>query len=275
LYAADVGQRAVQALEELAPKDDQAMARLVGALEEKVPEVRRAALASLEKVQGADSPQPSLIALATPHADLRRLALVRLFQRKLLHNPRVQAALRWRGEDQDPEVRRVAFLLSLYTREKLLGALRSRDAELDRQLTELELGTLPALAAPEEKVAPPEGSSAPPPGAPAATSSEADRQAVLRMIAGQIEAVARREQALAPPEQPAAPPGGAPAVVGAEAMLARLEELSRQGLVPAPMIQHLQRTLQRLGPDQCQAFLSSFAAQVEAMARRGKKPEEP
>jgi ParB family chromosome partitioning protein len=170
---ADVGERAVQALEELAPKDDRAMARLVGALEEKTAEVRRAALASLEKVHGDDSPQPSLTALAVPRADLRRLALVRLFQRKLLHDPRVQAALRWRGGDQDPEVRRVAFLLSLYTREKLLGALRSRDAELDRQLTELELGTLPAMAVPEEKAAPPAGSSTPPPGAPAATSSEA------------------------------------------------------------------------------------------------------
>jgi ParB family chromosome partitioning protein len=153
---ADVGCRAVQALEELAPKDGQARARLLGALEEKTPEVRRAALSSLEKVEGADSPQASLTALGTPHADLRRLALVRLFERKLLHDPRVQAALRWRGEDSDAEVRRVAFLLSLYTREKLLQALRLRDAELDRQLKELESGTLPAMETPAKAVAPPE-----------------------------------------------------------------------------------------------------------------------
>jgi ParB family chromosome partitioning protein len=137
---ADVGVRAVQALEGLAGTDDQAMARLTGALQSQVPEVRRAALASLEKVHGPDSPDASLIALGAPHADLRRLALVRFFQRKLLHDPRVQSALRWRGDDPDPEVRRVAFLLSLYTREKLLQALRPRDAELERQLSELEVG---------------------------------------------------------------------------------------------------------------------------------------
>ena len=68
-----------------------------------------------------------------------------LYQRRLLHDPRVQAALRWRGEDPDPEVRRVAFLLSLHTREKLLKALRQRDAELQRQLAELEAGSLPAM----------------------------------------------------------------------------------------------------------------------------------
>src|SRR5262249_42838413 len=37
---ADIGQRAVQALEVLAPKDEQALAYLVGALEEKTPPVR-------------------------------------------------------------------------------------------------------------------------------------------------------------------------------------------------------------------------------------------
>jgi ParB family chromosome partitioning protein len=142
---ADVGVKAVQALEGLAAKDDQAKARLVEALEAKTPEVRRAALDSLEKVHGKDSPDASLTALGSSHADLRRLALLRLLQRKLLHDPRVQAALRWRGDDKDPEVRRVAFLLSLYTREKLLEALRQRDPELQRQLTELESGTLPAI----------------------------------------------------------------------------------------------------------------------------------
>jgi ParB family chromosome partitioning protein len=142
---ADVGVRAVQALEGLAAKDDQAMARLTGALQSAVPEVRRAALASLEKVHAADSPEASLTALGSSHADLRRLALVRLFQRGLLNDPRAQAALRWRGDDGDPEVRRVAFLLSLHTREKLLRALRERDPELERQLTELASGALPKM----------------------------------------------------------------------------------------------------------------------------------
>src|SRR3989442_11486057 len=78
---------------------------------------------------------------------------MRLFQRELLHDPRVQAALRWRGDDPDSEVRRVAFLLSLYTREKLLRALRERDPELQRQLAELESGSLPALEASAPKPA--------------------------------------------------------------------------------------------------------------------------
>ena len=137
---ADIGVRAVQALEGLARKDDQAMARLSGALQSSVPEVRQAALSSLEKVYPQDSPEASLVALGAPHADLRRLALVRLLQRGMLRDIRVQQALRWRGDDPDGEVRRVAFLLSLHTREKLLKALRERDAEWNRQLTELETG---------------------------------------------------------------------------------------------------------------------------------------
>jgi ParB family chromosome partitioning protein len=138
---ADIGVRAVQALQGLAGKDDQAMARLVEALSAKTPEIRKAALASLEKIHSADSPEASLVALGSPHADLRRLALVRLLQRKLLHDPRVQSVLRWRGEDQDAEVRRVAFLLSLFTRDKLLKAVREQDKEWNRQLTELETAT--------------------------------------------------------------------------------------------------------------------------------------
>jgi ParB family chromosome partitioning protein len=173
---ADVGQRAAQALEALAAKDDQALARLVEALEAKTPEVRRAALASLEKVHGADSPEASLTALSAAHADVRRLALVRLFQRKLLHDPRVQAALRWRGEDRDPEVRRVAFLLSLHTREKLLEAQRRRDPELQRQLAELESGTLPALEEP------------PPPAPPASTAPPA----AVAAMSGVLESLYQR-----------------------------------------------------------------------------------
>jgi ParB family chromosome partitioning protein len=227
---ADVGQLAVQGLENLAPKDDQAMARLVGALEEKVPEVRRAALASLENVHKADSPEASLTALSTPHADLRRLALLRLFQRKLLHDGRVQAALRWRGEDQDPEVRRVAFLLSLYTREKLLTALRQRDKEMDRQLKELESGTLPEMA----------------------TQQEAP--------------VAQKEQA------PAAVADN-PLPQALQVQLARLEELSRQGKVPAAILQHLQNTI-RSAESQRSGMLSLILSQIEALTRGGQKPEE-
>jgi ParB family chromosome partitioning protein len=176
---ADIGVRAVQALEGLAGADDQALARLTGALQSSVSEVRRAALESLEKVYGADSPEASLTALGTPHADVRRLALVRLFERKLLNDSRVQSALRWRGDDPDPEVRRVAFLLSLHTRENLLRALRERDPELNRQLSELESGTLPAL---QEKPAPRKGETAPAPG-PGVAADPATLSAQLEGLA--------------------------------------------------------------------------------------------
>ncbi len=233
---ADVGLRAVQALEELAPKDDQAMARLVGALEEKAPEVRRAALGSLEKVHGTDSPEASLTALGVPHADLRRLALVRLFQRQLLHDPRVQAALRWRGEDADPEVRRVAFLLSLYTREKLLTALRPRDPELDRQLTELESGTLPEMTAAEEKEAP-------------------------------------TEETPATPQGPSAPAAGVLGELTRNVVLARLDELERQGTIPAPLLQRMRQLLQGSAAFPA-SFLNTIRTQIEAQAGGRQEPEE-
>ena len=130
------------------------MARLTGALESAVPEVRQAALASLEKVHGPDSPEASLTALGVAHADLRKRALLRLYAAPIAARPAREAALRWRGDDPDPEVRRVAFLLSLHTREKLLGALRERDPELNRQLTELESG---AVATAPEKAPPRRG----------------------------------------------------------------------------------------------------------------------
>jgi hypothetical protein len=122
------------------------MSRLVDALDNKVPDVRLAALDSLERVHPADSPEADLTALGSEHADVRRKSLVRLFQRKMLGHPPVQAALRRRGEDADPEVRRTSFLLALHTRPKLVNALRARDPEMQRQLTELESGNLPPVA---------------------------------------------------------------------------------------------------------------------------------
>ena len=143
----DVGRLAVQALETLAAKDDQALARLTQALDAPTPEVRQAALAGLEKVNDPKSPEASLLALGSRHGDLRRLALVRLLQRGMLQDGRVASALRRAAEDKDAEVRRAAFLLSLHTRPALLASLRSRDPELERQLTELE-GTAPAETKP-------------------------------------------------------------------------------------------------------------------------------
>jgi ParB family chromosome partitioning protein len=135
---ADVGRLAVRALEKLAPRDDQAMSRLMDALNVKTREVRQAAMFSLEKLHPGESPEANLIALASTHGDLRRLTLIRLFQRKMLNDARVQSVLRWRLEDSQPEVRQTAFLLSLYTRVKLVEALRRLDPELQRLLAEIE-----------------------------------------------------------------------------------------------------------------------------------------
>ncbi|MBL8798710.1 MAG: HEAT repeat domain-containing protein [Planctomycetia bacterium] len=135
---ADIGRLAVRELEKLARRDDQALTRLLEALNAQTLEVRQAALTSLEQVHDAKSPDANLTALTSRHPDVRRAALIRLFQRGLLGLPLVQSALRRRGEDTDADVRQTAFLVSLHTRPALVAALRERDAELQRQLAELE-----------------------------------------------------------------------------------------------------------------------------------------
>ena len=138
---ADIGTAAIEALQPLAKTDDQARARLIQALDAKTVEIRTSALLTLESVFDAKSPEADLTGLTSSHADLRRRALLRLYQRNLLDNQRVETALRWRGEDADADVRRTAFLLSLHTRPDLAETLRKRDVELDRQLKELEKAT--------------------------------------------------------------------------------------------------------------------------------------
>lgn len=135
---ADVGKLAVEGLEALAKRDETALEKLTEVLNANTLDVRQAALASLERLHDPQSPDANLLALNSRHPDLRRWTLIRLFQRGMLNLPPVQAALRWRGEDADRDVRRTAFLLSLHTRERLVKALRERDPELDRQLLEVE-----------------------------------------------------------------------------------------------------------------------------------------
>ncbi len=135
---ADIGVRAVKALEPLAKADDQALARLTAALNAPAWDVRKAALAALETVFEPTSPQASLVALTSTHGDLRALALGRAYDRGLLADARVQSAVRRRLEDDDTGVRKVAFLLSVLSRPKLAEFLRSADAELHRQLNEIE-----------------------------------------------------------------------------------------------------------------------------------------
>jgi ParB family chromosome partitioning protein len=140
-------------------RNDQALARLVSALDARTPEVRQAALPALEGAYDADSPEADLLGLGSKHADVRRVALVRLFRRELLRDPAVQSALRRRAEDPDDEVRRTAFLLSLRTREALVATLRARDPDLHRQLAELE--GAPAAEGDKGKAPPKKGKAGP------------------------------------------------------------------------------------------------------------------
>src|SRR6185503_14360412 len=152
----DIGVAAVEALTELAPSDDLAMARLIAALDDDPVEVRAAALGGLEALFPGTDPEAELTALRSKRPDIRRLALVRCFQRKLLDAPAVLSALRRHGGDPDADVRRAAFLVSVMTRPALAEALRARDKDLQRQLTELEtFGQKPAAEA-ETKEAPKE-----------------------------------------------------------------------------------------------------------------------
>jgi ParB family chromosome partitioning protein len=145
---ADVGVLAVKALEPLAKADDQALTRLTDALDAATWDVRKTALASLEAVFDAKSPQASLTALGSKQGDVRAAALARAFERSLLADPAVQSAIRRRLEDDDTGVRKVAFLLSVVSKPQLASVLRAGDSELNRQLNELEKAERSDKAAP-------------------------------------------------------------------------------------------------------------------------------
>lgn len=133
----DIGVIAVDALVGLAKKDDQALSRLVAALDDEPIEVRVSALSGLESVLGA-GPEANLQALRSKRPDVRRLALIRCFQRALTEAASVQSALRRHAEDPDADVRAMAFLVAVRSRPKLADALRHRDRDLHRQLFDLE-----------------------------------------------------------------------------------------------------------------------------------------
>ena len=145
---ADVGVAAVKALEPLAKKDDQALTRLVDALNAPAWDVRKAALAALETVHDAKAPTASLTALTSKYGDTRAAGLTRAYERAMLDDAAVQSAVRRRLEDDDADVRKVAFLLSVESKPDLAGVLRARDTELNRQLNELEKADKSDRAAP-------------------------------------------------------------------------------------------------------------------------------
>ncbi|WP_442509912.1 HEAT repeat domain-containing protein [Novipirellula sp. SH528] len=146
---ANIGIAAVEALQPLAKKDDLARQLLIGALGKEPVEVRRAAILQLENVFAKNTAEPTLIALKSDKPDVRRLALVRLYQRKLLSDSRVQAAIRRAGDDSDADVRRTAFLVSVLQSEKLALAVRQQDKDLHRHLHEIETFEFEVVSSPE------------------------------------------------------------------------------------------------------------------------------
>ncbi len=133
----DVGEAAVAALAALAGADDQAMTRLVQALEDEPKSVRFAALAALEEIHG-DAPTPHLMAAQSRHSDLRWWTLIRLVQRGLLGGAEVKGAVRRLTADKDGQVRQTAFLLSLLAVPPLADNLRRLDKDLHRRLFQVE-----------------------------------------------------------------------------------------------------------------------------------------
>src|SRR5262249_52014538 len=93
------------------------------------------------------------------------------------------AAWGWRLEDQDADVRKTAYRVSLYTRPKLAEELRGRDPELKRQLAELE------ARAPGPS----------PEAQPAAAAKSAEDEGNHGRVAAQIQAIALKPQKSEPP----------------------------------------------------------------------------
>ncbi|MGB7344430.1 MAG: HEAT repeat domain-containing protein [Pirellulaceae bacterium] len=134
----NVGTLAIASLAKVAAKDEIASQLIVASIDHKLPEVRIAAQLNLESILAADSPQANLTAIASKQPDSRVLGLVRLYQRKMLSVPRVQAAIRRTYEDKDAAVRQHAFLVSVSAKEKLTAAIRFRSEDLHRQFFSLE-----------------------------------------------------------------------------------------------------------------------------------------
>ncbi|MDF1660140.1 MAG: HEAT repeat domain-containing protein [Planctomycetota bacterium] len=135
----DVGLRAITGLEELSSSNDQALVELTKALEVNTTEIRTAALVSLENVYGSEQlSEAHLTGLRSSKADIRSLSLTWAFQKGLLDEEAIQAALRRHGEDDSADVRHTAFLVSTLSRPSLTKALRERDSDLHRNFVELE-----------------------------------------------------------------------------------------------------------------------------------------
>ncbi|MCX4243903.1 HEAT repeat domain-containing protein [Paraliomyxa miuraensis] len=111
--------------------------------------VRHAALDALEALEPAGSLEPVRVALGRGPADIRATALLRLGRRGHGRDGEGYALLEEALDDEDAEVRRVAFLVAVAGRPALSTALRSVDAQTHAAMGKLEEGgpLAPAAAA--------------------------------------------------------------------------------------------------------------------------------
>ncbi|WP_428264389.1 HEAT repeat domain-containing protein [Haliangium sp.] len=100
-------------------------------------EVRRAALDALYQISD-DAIEPVRVALHRGPADVRADALVRLARARLAIDPAGASLVEDALDDDAPEVRRVAFLISLGARPALAKRVGTFDTETRRALAELE-----------------------------------------------------------------------------------------------------------------------------------------
>lgn len=99
--------------------------------------VRLMALEALSALHPKDSPEPLRLAFERGPADLRGEALVRAAFAGLLTSPELSRILSRALDDQDGEVRRLAFALQVLMRQRLAALLTSRDEDFKRTVQEI------------------------------------------------------------------------------------------------------------------------------------------
>jgi ParB family chromosome partitioning protein len=134
----DIALLALKGLSEYASTHPRAEQALTRALNHAQRSVRLKALNILENLYPTTDPKADLLALQSTQTDIQRAALIRLYQRQLLQSFEVQRALIRQQEHDNEAVRYTAWLINVLSRPNLAQALKTRDKNLARQLTDLE-----------------------------------------------------------------------------------------------------------------------------------------
>ena len=139
---ADIRVTAVKRLPGLRDASPLVPGLIAGRLEDAKSDVRMAALEALYELEGKDSIEPVRIAMQRGPADIRKTALLRLGRARQIAGPSgnelgrslLEAGL----DDQDGDVRKTAFLISIGARARLAAQLRAVDEKTRKSLDELE-----------------------------------------------------------------------------------------------------------------------------------------